>query len=279
MEILESHIEISIDTLAHTNEMAAEHRVLPSYDDHAPPAESMIDPVLRQRVELEVMRQELLKEQEKMRAEREELRLKTLYESRNALVQKFNEEQRQEIDRIRPSWSISYSGSVYYTWCDRIMKDHMVLYWLQSYNKAYNDLPYGMITSKGVYRIYSSNTLIAYYGNVNKNTWHIAPLYLFSRLLDEKDLERLDQLISGNSPMNAGNQSMGSVVSRMLFRSEYSFNNNDYHILKAERLFESIVRLTPGEYRNGPWQQLDGFFGAYYNPVTNQVIDTAPPLE
>jgi len=43
------------------------------------------------------------------------------------------------------------------------------------------------------------------------------------------------------------------------------------------RKFESVIRLIPGSYNNGPWRQLDGFFGMYFNEDTMEVSEMPPP--
>ena len=43
--------------------------------------------------------------------------------------------------------------------------------------------------------------------------------------------------------------------------------------------FETIVRLIPGSYRNGPWRPLSGFFGPYLNEETLEITTIVPILE
>ena len=45
------------------------------------------------------------------------------------------------------------------------------------------------------------------------------------------------------------------------------------------RDIESVIRLIPGSYKNGNWRQLDGFFGMYYNDVTNELSHVPPAVE
>ena len=44
------------------------------------------------------------------------------------------------------------------------------------------------------------------------------------------------------------------------------------------KMFESIIRLIPGSYKNGNWRQLDGFFGMYFNEITMELSEVPPPL-
>jgi hypothetical protein len=50
-------------------------------------------------------------------------------------------------------------------------------------------------------------------------------------------------------------------------------------VLNARQRLQSIIRLIPGEYRNGDWVQLDGFYGMYYHPPTQTFLPHPPPLE
>ena len=43
--------------------------------------------------------------------------------------------------------------------------------------------------------------------------------------------------------------------------------------------FQTIVRLIPGSYKNGPWRPLDGFFGPYLNEDTLEIISLIPLQE
>ena len=42
------------------------------------------------------------------------------------------------------------------------------------------------------------------------------------------------------------------------------------------RKFESIIKLIPGGYKNGPWRPLDGFFGVYLNEETMDLSELIP---
>jgi hypothetical protein len=44
------------------------------------------------------------------------------------------------------------------------------------------------------------------------------------------------------------------------------------------RKFESIIKLIPGGYKNGPWRPLDGFFGVYLNEETMDLSELVPTL-
>ena len=49
-------------------------------------------------------------------------------------------------------------------------------------------------------------------------------------------------------------------------------------ILSRPKQFEAVIRYIPGSYINGPWKQLDGFFGTYINEVTMELSTIPPPL-
>ena len=79
----------------------------------------------------------------------------------------------------------------------------------------------------------------------------VRPVYTFDQPLTAKDMRLLDklyQLKRGVSTMNIASK------------------------------FESVVRLIPGSYQHGAWQQLGGFFGMYYNNDTYELSVLPPAL-
>ena len=55
-------------------------------------------------------------------------------------------------------------------------------------------------------------------------------------------------------------------------------HDQQYQYIIDHKKFESIIRLIPGSYSNGAWKQLDGFFGAYINEETMEIMGGAPPM-
>jgi hypothetical protein len=79
----------------------------------------------------------------------------------------------------------------------------------------------------------------------------VRPVYTFDQNLTAKDMRLLDRLYQLKRGVNTNN-----IASK----------------------FESVIRLIPGSYQNGAWQQLDGFFGMYYNNETNELSVLPPAL-
>lgn len=69
------------------------------------------------------------------------------------------------------------------------------------------------------------------------------------------------------------NQFVGSSSSQTIRKS--AVENGEQHCSD----FQTIVRLIPGHYKNGPWRPLDGFFGPYLNEETLEIISLVPLQE
>ena len=103
--------------------------------------------------------------------------------------------------------------------------------------------------------------------------WLICPIYLFHQELTVIQLKFLDQL----KKFSLGDQ-LPSIKSYEIktplkhgWVQKYKHGNES-----SCRRFESILRLIPGTYQNGPWKQLDGFFGIYYNEDTQELTEFFP---
>ena len=107
-----------------------------------------------------------------------------------------------------------------------------------------------VFTKKNIYRI-----VIKY---INDN-WRIClcPLYTFSNELDAKSLIILKNIKESGS--------------------ETSFKITDTSI-NISNLAEKAIRMIPGSYHFGPWKELNGFFGSYFNEETFE-ISTSPHLD
>lgn len=103
--------------------------------------------------------------------------------------------------------------------------------------------------------------------------WLICPIYLFEEELTVAQLTLLDQLEKfslGNSLPIIKTYEIKTPLKEGWIQ-KYKHGSES-----ACRRFESILRLIPGSYTNGPWKQLDGFFGVYYNPETQELTDIFP---
>ena len=109
-----------------------------------------------------------------------------------------------------------------------------------------------VFTKKNIYRIVSKY--------VNRE-WNIflCPLYTFSNELDVKSLIILKNI-----------KESGSATS--FYIADTSINILDPFRVSTEK----AIRMIPGSYQFGPWKELNGFFGSYFNEETFE-ISTSPP--
>lgn len=108
---------------------------------------------------------------------------------------------------------------------------------------------------------------------VNRTDWVECPIYLFHEELTITQLQILDQLkkLALGDDLPAINTFEKQTLTKMVWVQKYRRGDES-----ACRRFESILRLIPGEYRNGNWKQLDGFFGVYYHTLTHECTDIFP---
>lgn len=118
---------------------------------------------------------------------------------------------------------------------------------------------YILVTQKGVFRHIRKQR-----SPESSYVYEICPLYTFANPLNSNQLKmllHLSQAIHFATPL--------TNVCAGLARKEYHIDH---------KKFESIIRLIPGSYSNGAWKQLDGFFGAYINEETMEIMGGAPPM-
>ena len=114
-----------------------------------------------------------------------------------------------------------------------------------------------LITNKNFYQIRSEE---------NKNFLDI--YYTFDNELSSKDIAIISQLFVRKGKYNIS-----------LIEEELSSNNyTRYGVLQMNSKIESVIRLVPGSYKNGDWEQLDGFYGMYFNRKTLELSEFPPPL-
>jgi hypothetical protein len=266
--------------------MSSSSTPLPSYDDHAPTISPQENAMLRSRVEMEVakqaflrqqaeleeLRQSLLKQQEEMAratafAEAEKRRL-----AEEALLSEKMEQQRRMDELYASRMKSAQIELVEYAkgkipevaqYFREVTTTNKVLYLLQ---RTSCEQPWGYITSKGLYQY------------VNWDAIH--PLYQFDHELTDRDISLLDQLFNEPSRHSPYRAYGGNIITRMFGKHGCGPSWMDCtQFQEASKKFESIIRLIPGKYYNGEWQQLDGFFGMYYHPIQNKLLDAPPPQE
>jgi len=72
-------------------------------------------------------------------------------------------------------------------------------------------------------------------------------------------------------------QSCVHLLRRKINIPGLAFGSHSIDDMVSKKKFESVIRLIPGSYHNGPWRQLDGFFGMYFNEDTMEVSEMPPP--
>ena len=121
---------------------------------------------------------------------------------------------------------------------------------------------YILVTQKGVFRHIRKQPSAG-----SSYVYEICPLYTFANPLNSKQLKmllHLSQAIHFATPLTK------------VTKVRDWLGRNEYHI--DHKKFESVIRLIPGSYSNGAWKQLDGFFGAYINEETMEIMGGAPPM-
>ena len=96
---------------------------------------------------------------------------------------------------------------------------------------------------------------------------YATPIYTFSEQLSLK----YTKLISSLCDLSI---SLWDLSINNIFGGMEDIQINNVH---SARKFESVIRLIPGSYQNGPWRQLDGIFGLYFNEDTMEVSEMPPP--
>lgn len=132
-----------------------------------------------------------------------------------------------------------------------------------------------ILTDKALYRVY-----------LPKKGTELTPLYTFSQPLTIKQLRMLRSFLDMETieiPNNLSGQQyrlMKNLLCEYLaIQNSPGYGGQTIFIRNTElrKKFESVLRLIPGSYQNGPWRQLDGFFGMYFNEETMEVTEIPPP--
>jgi hypothetical protein len=121
-----------------------------------------------------------------------------------------------------------------------------------------------MITKNGLYCIRNY---------LDDPEWIICPIYVFDEeltVVQIKLLEQLKKFSLGDELPTIKVQEVITITKKGITQKYVRGNES------ACRRFESILRLIPGSYKNGPWKQLDGFFGVYYHSETQELTEIFP---
>ena len=130
-----------------------------------------------------------------------------------------------------------------------------------------------IITNKNVYVVLylshlengSPGNMYESYVNGTKDRYKISSLYTFTNSLTMRDLSILDNMNKSAEYGRYKNPIHGGMS-----------QHHDHTHIRAFQNFEALIKIIPGSYKNGDWQQLNGFDGIYFNPVTDEVSLYAP---
>ena len=126
-----------------------------------------------------------------------------------------------------------------------------------------------IITNKNVYIVLYMDTSVKYgyesYLDGTKDIYKISSLYTFTNSLTMRDLSILDNMNKSAEYGRYKNPIHGGMS-----------QHHDHTHIRAFQNFEALIKIIPGSYKNGDWQQLNGFDGIYFNPVTDEVSLYAP---
>jgi hypothetical protein len=174
------------------------------------------------------------------------------------------------------------------------VKTHKALMYRYEYHKNYTIALYLSDTQAGLHITFSEHT--------NVNIQEIRPFYWFDSELTRRDLMIWDNLELPDDSQWKRNNNVGRIhadISRRkwslfyivcsLFevysdlqhpRFQESIHRSSLKEAFATKQtitdFQTILRLIPGGYKNGPWRPLDGFFGPYLNEDTLEIISLIP---
>ena len=135
---------------------------------------------------------------------------------------------------------------------------HTLLIWT---NFGTGDM-YVIVTNKGVFRHIRHVSRMDGITPIYEE--YICPMYTFTKPLDMKQSIMMLNLCAAMYNCKLNGMMHGTV-------------RNECYSMDPKK-FESVIRLIPGSYSNGAWKQLDGFFGAYINEETMEIMGGAPPM-
>lgn len=140
-----------------------------------------------------------------------------------------------------------------------------------------DDWPGLIITTKGIWSIRGKLVFGSYTRQWEKIL--ACPLYRFHEM---PNLKRLYAFFHPSDTCGGVFQSGGGEI--IGWYGKYTFTYDPYNqTFGGERPthaaeFEAVMRLTPGEYRNGGWRPVCGFFGPYVHDETGELSMLAPEL-
>jgi hypothetical protein len=233
-----------------------------------------VDEEVRRRVEENMRKEELRRAEEEKRVaeQKEAAELEELYKKRDeensrsyTNYSKFTPLNKLFIKKLQTN-----GEKILYLECDQLQGRREKDDYSDGANTQY--IHY-MITNRNVYSM--KYILQKPPSEPNRVELQVMSLYVFDKPLSSSHVKMLSILSKNPDTLGIFNGTTGQyhTLQPLLGRIKYhgSCNNNQgttNYDESALRMFESIIRIIPGSYQNGDWQQLDGFFGMYYNNKT-----------
>jgi len=133
-------------------------------------------------------------------------------------------------------------------------------------------------------RTETPNSLRENCNSLKTGIFYASKLYSFTNSLQISHAKILSSILSVPKIREGLSENPNMLPRSLLDRVLYALASNrdceyvsDFRISDALKKFESVIRLIPGNYTNGRWRQLDGFFGMYFNEDTMEVSEMPPP--
>lgn len=236
--------------------------------------------------------------EEKMKAQEAERALEAAKTERHAKVMEEHSKNTQHY-RSQPSFCEYFSSITTFLTSRRVLykekgSSHST-YPVDTVGGGFKESSFVFVTEEyiGLYYYIVSN-----HNGISQSEIH--PLYHFDRTLTLRDLKILDHLVDGSACGKTRSSLTGYHVEgwmrwgvptgdshrQKLAETSYStlFCASVTHTPQRTPVpsgllttFDSVLRLIPGSYRNGPWRPLDGLLGMYYNEETAE-LHVGPPV-
>ena len=226
------------------------------------PSEDLVAELAKMKVMMEQMRLEKERmETEARRKAAEDAKRKVEQEKMMAIL-RLEQEEARELEEIHKRlhetnmrvWAHIDDRSK--TLLSSLAQREIILFYYYKQNLTY------IITNKNIYRVWGFGYPIPKLGLI----------YTFDTTLTKKQILFLEKgLIDPDNPSYEGR---GPLLKRA---ANYHYSNPQSGDTSAPKKVESIIRLIPGNYKNGDWRQLDGFFGMYFNETTMEFSEMPPP--
>ena len=279
-----------------SDEKYADFCLPPPYEDIPDSPEQEVLSQERRRLiaavsELEQLRAEM---EAKVRAEMEE-KYKA-EEAKRALEAAKTERHEMVMTEFVRVWS-SYNTDNYFSNTKEFLVANRVLYWSQGFVPESHRSSNSISEKSSYFATEQYFGIRLYCSSKNGGAPHaqVHPLYHFDQPLTLRDLKILDQLINRACCSTSRHPVTGeevrtyigsycyiaaSVYTRFgeIFHNAVSYDSTLRHAVSSGLMttFDSVLRLIPGSYRNGPWRPLDGLLGVYFNEETAE-LHVGPP--